>query len=472
VADSAARRLGRKVRLGRFGLLLLCTGLALATTQKKLPKPGWNIFTKKQDIELGREYAKKVESSMYVIPNDELTNYVTRIGMRLIRDGGLDDYPYFFKVVQDDSINAFALPGGPMYVHTGLIKAADNEAQIAGVLAHELSHIVLRHGTHQATRAEFLQLPALLASAASRGGLAGALEQIGVGLGSNSMLLSFSRGMESEADLLGTYTMAKAGYNPIELPRFFEKLEAQGGNPGSLVARFLSDHPSPGNRIQAIEEQLPYMPRGPYDAQEGDLVHAKEIVAQFDSGRDGKTPRPWPRVQSGNAESAENPVRPPAVPSIEVSGRLLDYQSRGVLFSYPEEWKVRQNPDGSLTVTSSDGVVGDSVGYGMIVNFLEPHNGQVQLRTDTDTFVQSLQQSPSHVHVDTAPQDLTAGGSPALLTRLSSDSPYSGHRETDVVLTVDRNSLMVAIIFVAPQTRFPDLEGIFRRISQSVKFAN
>jgi predicted Zn-dependent protease len=143
-------------------LLVICALAAFAAAQKKMPKPGWNLFKKQQDIQLGREYAQQVERQMYVVPNKELNDYVTRVGMRLVRQGGLEDYPYYFKVVQDDSINAFALPGGPTYVHTGLLKAAENEAQLAGVLAHELSHVVLRHGTHQASRAVALQAPAMV----------------------------------------------------------------------------------------------------------------------------------------------------------------------------------------------------------------------------------------------------------------------------------------------------------------------
>jgi predicted Zn-dependent protease len=304
----------------RLALIVLCALTAFAAAQKKLPKPGWNLFKKEQDIQLGREYAQQVERQMVVVSNKELNDYVTRVGMRLVRQGGLEQYPYYFKVVQDDSINAFALPGGPMYVHTGLLRAAENEAQLAGVLAHELSHIVLRHGTHQASRTAALELPALLlGSAVGRsGGLAGALNQIGIGLGANSVLLGFSRSMESEADLLGAYTMAKAGYNPLELARFFEKLEAQRGTQNRLVARFLSDHPSPGNRIQAIDEQLPYMPRGPYDAEEGDLSHMRQVVEQLSAGGKGGVRREQDEGPAGPAAPAGHAL----APAIRLTGRI------------------------------------------------------------------------------------------------------------------------------------------------------
>lgn len=465
------------MRKRSLALLLTCAVLALAASQRKLPKPGWNLFSKQQDIDLGREYAQQVEKQMYVVPNKELTDYVNRVGMRLVRQGQLDDYPYYFKVVQEDSINAFALPGGPMYIHTGLIKAAENEAQLAGVLAHELSHVVLRHGTHQATKSQFLQLGAILmGGAASRGGgLSGALGQLGIGLGANSMLLSFSRSMESEADLLGSYTMAKAGYNPIELARFFEKLEGQKGGQNSLVARFLSDHPTPGNRIQAIEDQLPYMPRGPYDAQAGDIKQAQQIVLKLAPSKKGAN-ADGPGV-GGTAQSSPQQTSPatrPAVtmPAIELSGRLKTYQSGEVTFSYPEEWQVGQGGDQSVTITDSRGKVGEAVGYGILVYHVPAQEGRVQLEKDTAAYLKGLASSSPNVRTETGPVELTTGGSPALMTRLSADSPFQNQRESDIVITIDRGSELLVFIFVSPSAQFQVLEQSFKKISQSVRFSS
>lgn len=453
-----------------LALLAICAVLAPAASQKKLPRPGWNLFSKQQDIELGREYAQQVERRMTVVSNKELTDYVTRVGMRLVRQGQLDDYPYYFKVVEDDSINAFALPGGPMYVHTGLIKTVDNEAQLAGVLAHELSHVVLRHGTHQATKSQFLQLGAILVTGATSrgGGLSSVLAQLGIGLGAGSYLLSFSRGMESEADLLGAYTMAKAGYNPLELARFFEKLEGQGGNQNSLVARFLSDHPSPGNRIDAIEEQLPYMPRGPYNAQAGNLKEAQEIVARLAPAK--------PTKQRGKAEASGHPssgssVSAVAMPKIEVSGRFKTYQSDGFSFSYPEEWEVTPGRDHSLVVSGQNGKIGEAVGYGIMAYVVPSQNGRGQLLEDTNAYLKELAGASGNFKTESEPAGLTVDGAPALETRLSSDSPYQAERETDVVLTIDRGANMIVFIFVSPSAQFSTLEQSFKKVSQSVRFS-
>jgi hypothetical protein len=361
-----------------------------------------------------------------------------------------------------------------MYVHTGLIKAVENEAQLAGVLAHELSHVVLRHGTHQATKSEFLQLGAILmgGKAGGGGGLTGALAKIGIGLGANSYLLCFSRGMESEADLLGAYTMAKAGYNPIELARFFEKLEAQGGNQNSLVARFLSDHPSPGNRIQAIEDQLPYMPRGPYDAQAGDLKQAQQIVAQLTPvkkrGAQNGVEEASPQQPAPATSATSSPVQ---MPRIEVSGRLKTYQGGEFSFSYPEEWDVSNGTGQSLIVSDRLGRVGEAVGYGIMVYVVPAQTGRVQLRDDTAAYLKGLTGAGPNVKTESEPSELTVGGAPALLTRISSESPYQEQRETDVVLTVDRGANMLVFIFVSPSAQFQDLEQSFKKVSQSVRFS-
>jgi Zn-dependent protease with chaperone function len=452
-------------------LLVICALAAFAAAQKKMPKPGWNLFKKQQDIQLGREYAQQVERQMYVVPNKELNDYVTRVGMRLVRQGGLEDYPYYFKVVQDDSINAFALPGGPTYVHTGLLKAAENEAQLAGVLAHELSHVVLRHGTHQASRAVALQAPAMvLGGLAGRSGLSALLAQLGIGLGANSVLIGFSRSMESEADLLGAYTMAKAGYNPLELARFFEKLEAERGNPNWLVSRFLSDHPSPGNRIQALDEQLPYMPRGPYNAEEGDLVHIQQVVAQLSAPKSG-----FPRGQNQEPAGPSPAAGQVDAPAIRLSGSVREYtgslQGGAVAFSYPEEWHVEVNPDASLQVSGENGTVGGALGCGVLVSSVPARNGKVELPADTKTYLQSLAQAGRNVKTESEPAELTAGDSPALATRLSSDSPYAGRRrEIDMVVTVDRGPTMVVLILVAPAAQFTHLEDAFQALIRSLRF--
>jgi predicted Zn-dependent protease len=223
------------------------------------PTPGINFFSKEQDVELGRELAAQARQQLPVVQDPLLQNYVDRIGRRLASQPSAENYPYSFTPVKEKSINAFALPGGPIFLHLGLLLNAENEAQVAGVIAHEIAHVALRHGTSQASKANLIQIPAMIASGiAGNNSVLGQLAQIGIGHGANSILLNYSRDAEREADALGARIMASAGYNPIEMARFFERLESEGGARGP---EFLSSHPSPGNRVELVQKEIPYLPK-------------------------------------------------------------------------------------------------------------------------------------------------------------------------------------------------------------------
>jgi predicted Zn-dependent protease len=252
---------------------LLVAFCSVAFGALKHYKLGWNLFSIPQDIQIGKQAALEVDRQYELVDDDEVQSYIAGIGRELAAQPEAGKFPYSFKVVNDDSINAFALPGGPVYVQTGLILAAENEAQLAGVLAHEMSHCALRHGTHQASQAKIAKIA---------GGVLGGgsiLTQAGIGLGLNSALLTFSRAAESEADLNGAQMMAAAGYNPIEMARFFEKLE--GVASGKKVLPFLSSHPNPGNRMRAIEHQLREMPVREYTADTGKFQTIQARVSRI-----------------------------------------------------------------------------------------------------------------------------------------------------------------------------------------------
>lgn len=240
-------------------------------------KPGFNFFSKQQDVDLGQTNAKQVLQQYEVVQNQFLQDYIRRVGDRLAaaKEAKESGFPFTFTLLNVQQVNAFALPGGPMFIFTNLVKTTDNEAQLAGVMAHEMSHVILRHGTHEASKANLIQLPVALA-----GGLigdqsmAGKLAGLGLGLTANSFILKFSRDAESEADALGSHLMSESGYNPIEMARFFEKL-AQGGSQGP---QFLSDHPNPGNREAAIEAEIRTLPQREYGFETGLFNRAKTEV--------------------------------------------------------------------------------------------------------------------------------------------------------------------------------------------------
>jgi beta-barrel assembly-enhancing protease len=255
-------------------LLAGCSAWAQGPTQFH---PGFNLFSKQQDIQLGQESAAHVRARMRVFRDPVLTAYVNEVGRRLVasREAQESGFPFTFEVVADPTINAFALPGGPMFINTGLLRAVDNEAELAGVMGHEMSHVILRHGTNQASKSRLIELPAALGSQVAGGSLVGQLTRLGIGLGANSVLLKFSRNAESQADLMGSHLMAEAGYDPMEMARFFAKLTQQGG---SRPIQLLSDHPNPDNREKAIEAEIRRLPQQRYGYQTGDFPRMKAVI--------------------------------------------------------------------------------------------------------------------------------------------------------------------------------------------------
>src|ERR1044072_1164206 len=214
-----------------------------------------NRYSPQDDLKVGRQAAQEVEQQMPLLRDETVGSYVERVGQRLVSAIPTEfqhpEFRYYFKVVNASDINAFALPGGPMYVNRGMIEAAHNEGEMAGVMAHELSHVALRHGTAQATKGQKYGTLAAIA------GIAGVLATGNAGVGQLAQapfgmyMLKFSREYETEADVLGAQIMARAGYDPRDLANMFRTIEQQGGGGGG----FLSDHPSPSDRYARINRE-------------------------------------------------------------------------------------------------------------------------------------------------------------------------------------------------------------------------
>ncbi len=236
-----------------LALVLLC-GTAPHAAARTRVKPGFNLFSPQQEVQLGREAAAQAERQLTLSGDPALNSRVRAIGQRLVRHSPAPNYPYTFKVVRDNRINAFALPGGPVYVNTGTIAAAANDAQLAGVLAHEIAHVALRHATNQTSKTTLAQFPlAALGGAMGAGSIGGQLAQLGIAFGANTVFLKYSRDAERQADIAATQMLYDAGYNPEEMARFFEKMERQ--ERGRSV-EWLSSHPSPGNRAELVRREI------------------------------------------------------------------------------------------------------------------------------------------------------------------------------------------------------------------------
>jgi len=249
----------------RVGALALVCAFSFAELQAamhgpELPDPGDTGVTKEQQEQLGLKAVAEVYQQMPVLPDSNpMAQYVQRLGARLASVIPQQySWPYQFHVIPQKEINAFALPGGPIFVNVGTIQAADNEAELAGVIAHEMSHVYMQHSIKQMKKQQMTQgLAGILGAVLGRaGGIAGALGQLGVGVGAGVLSMRYSRADEAQADAVGAIIMWKAGYDPRMLARFFEKLASEGGS----GPQFLSDHPNPGNRTQAINNEIAEWP--------------------------------------------------------------------------------------------------------------------------------------------------------------------------------------------------------------------
>jgi hypothetical protein len=370
-----------------------------------------------------------------------------------------DKYPYFFKVVHDTSINAFALPGGPMYIHTGLIAAADNEAQLAGVMAHEISHVALRHGTNQVSKANLIQLPAMLAGVIGGGSMMGQLAQIGIGVGAGSALLKFSRNAERDADLLGTRLLASAGYNPLEMARFFEKLQGESGK-RSGVTEFFSSHPNPGNRVNAVEQEIQYLARRDYSTgDQGEFNRMKDAVKGL--------PPPKPKQQPGGSIEQARP-----------SGKLTPFRGREFEVAHPDNWKAFPDENSpAVTIAPQAGVHqaaggGTSIGYGAIFNIHTPQNRN-NLEEATRELLDKVQRE--NQGMTAGPErnvEIRVDGNRALRNSFYSPSPWKDQRELDTVITVMRPQGLFYIVLIAPESERSASQPAFEQMLRSLRFAN
>src|SRR3989442_4599857 len=238
---------------------VLVVWLSAALTGQTRLTPPTNDYAPTEDVQLGRQAAIQAERQLPLLHEDVLTQFINNVGNRLVAAIPADlqhpEFHYTFTVVNVRDINAFALPGGPMYVNRGMIEAAHNEGEVAGVMAHELSHVVLRHGTAQASKATKYEIGAIAGQVlgAIIGGNIGSIVAQGSKFGLGAAFLRFSREYERQADIEGSHIMAAAGYDVRDMANMFKTIEQQGGGGG--LPEWLSDHPNPGDRYEYIERE-------------------------------------------------------------------------------------------------------------------------------------------------------------------------------------------------------------------------
>ncbi len=454
------------VRTSRISTILALT-LALALSahadSRTQLKPGWNLFSPEQDVEMGREVAKQAERELSILNDRQATTYIDALGKQLAAHApGGEKYPFQFKIVNDKAINAFALPGGFVYINRGAIETADNEAQIAGVMAHEIGHVVLRHGTNQVSKAYLAQAPlSILGGVLGSNSVGSVLAQLGVGFAANSIFLKYSRDAERQADLMGTQTLYDTGYDPKAMVQFFEKIQAESKGRAS---EFFSDHPNPENRISSVQHEIEKLggmpPRARSDSP--DFHEIKSKLAGMPA-----PPKAGTKAAT-NGRPSDNRNGKPDLPST----RYTTYNGRDLQFRYPDNW--HQYGQGSaMTLAPDGGIINNgALAYGMMIATFEPHydrQGQISLEEATDQLVDELRRSNPNMRVMRSHERTRVGRERGLSTELSNDSPAGG-RETDWIVTVLRpDGMLYYFVGVAPNREFSSYNRAFEDIIDSVR---
>jgi len=442
---------------------------ALAQTQIKYHS---NKYSPQDDVKLGRQAAQEAEGQFPLLRDETVRSYVEDVGRRLVAaipsEFQHSEFQYYFKVVNARDINAFALPGGPMYVNRGMIEAARTEGEMAGVMAHEISHVALRHGTAQATKGQKYGVLAGIA------GIAGTIFG-GPGVGQLAQapfavyLLKFSREYETEADILGAQIMAQAGYDPRDLAKMFQTIEQQGGGGGG----FLSDHPSASDRYARINREAQYLRVNTSASRDSRaFARVKERLRGY-----GTAPTMADIQRSGQRypQGEQTGNYPDNAPTGRVSYPSGRYQSvsifnGGVNVSVPNNW--RQVNEGSSVWFVPEGAYGQYNGQAVYTHGVSFGVGQTNSRNlqgATQELINNFAQGNNNLRTSGGYQRSTLDGRTALWTTLTNVNEATGRPETIRLITTQlRNGSVFYMVAVAPQNE-RGFDTAFNQVLQSIR---
>jgi len=464
----------RKYNLGKnlVALMMALTMLvlpmaAIGQTRISMPKNKYKI---QDDVKIGQQSAVEVERQLPVLNDAEATRYIQMIGERLVngipaqfRQPAFD---YRFKIINASDINAFALPGGPMYVNRGMIAAARSEGEMAGVMAHEISHIALRHGTSQATKQSNplnqIGTIGLILGGAILGGEQGA--QLGA-VGAQAIMTSYSRDYEEKADILGAQIMANSGYDPRDLANMFRTIEQQSG--GNRGPEFLSSHPNPANRYENINRE----------AQQLRVNNPIQNTAQFEriQSRLARMPRAQSmteiaRNQQSGGGQGQNPTSggryssrvqyPSARTQVYTAGNFLQ-------LNVPNNWRAFETQ--TSVQFAPEGAYGESgITHGAMVGIVQANSNN--LGQATEQYVNGVLQSNNYLRQGSNYERASIGGRQALATVLSGRSPVTGRNEVVTVYTTQlRNGGLLYVAMVAPENESGSYNTAFRNMIRSIR---
>ena len=445
-------------RFSFLGSILWCIVTCLGAQARVQPSSGFDLFSQQEEVAAGKQAAAEIPKQLPLLPeSDPVSRYVSRLGQELASHAPGQKWPYTFRVVNQKEINAFALPGGPVFVNLGTIQAADNEAQLAGVMAHEISHVVQRHGTRAASKQMAAQLPlAILGGVMGRGTLS-QMAQMGISFGVGSYFLKNSRSAESEADLLGTDIVYDTGFDPHQMAVFFAKLAEEGGSRGP---QFLSDHPDPGNRSQAVSREVSTLPRkGSYRGNSAEFLQVKQRVDGMKALTSQQIAEQQKQAASGGSSTD---IRP--------ASAMRVFEHAAYQISYPENWQVFGDQNSAVTIAPQSGVSNNAVAYGAILNDYQPEDSNASLDQATHDLLASLRQANPDLKAIGHDENIRVAGVAGKSVDLIGTSPLQDQNgrtipERDWLVTFKRrDGSLLYVVFISPDKDFGSMRPAFEQM--------
>jgi Zn-dependent protease with chaperone function len=452
-------------------LSVTLTTFTIAQTKIVAPK---NKYSVAEDVKLGREASAQAKKELPMLNDERVDDYVERIGRQLADavppEFRHPEFQYTFDVVNQKDINAFALPGGPMFLNRGMIEAAKSEGEVAGVMAHEMSHVALRHGTAQASSGQGAQIGGILGQIAGAiiGGTAGSILSTGSQIAAGAYITKYSRAYESQADILGAQMLARAGYDPREMANMFKTLAAEGGSRGP---EWLSSHPDPGNRYNAIVKEAASL-RVQGNANTGQFQDIQSRLAGMPPAYTAEQIAKGQARSSPSTIARRNPINVPP-PSMQYrTSQPMNYMR----LSLPSNWnEVRGGADG-VTYAPDGGYIesGDQSAFthGFQIG-TSTVRGSGNLQRDTDSLIQAFAKGNPQLRTSGGYTRDRISGRNALRTRLSNVSEVTGQPETVSLTTTQlSDGRVLYLIGVAPQSEASAYEDAFQRVRQSIQLSD
>lgn len=469
------RKFNLKKNLAAFTLVFAMLTMPFATlgqTQIKMPKNDYDI---KKDVEIGRQNAAEVERQFPILRDSQAERYIDNIGNRLVngipREFQHREFRYQFKIVNSRDINAFALPAGYMYINRGMIEAAKSEGEMAGVMAHEMAHVALRHGTAGASKQnDFgtqLGTIGLILGGAILGGQTGA--QIG-GLIVQGWQTKYSREFETQADILGSHIMANAGYDPRDLANMFRTIERQSG--GNRAPEFLSSHPNPSRRYETINREAELLRVNPSRATQ-DTREFQDIQYRLSRMPRAQTMAEIEQNAQRNGQGQQNSTINNGRYSRNVplpSSRMQSYRGGDALrVSYPSNWEVISETESSIMFAPNGAYGKDGITHGALIGATQAQSRD--LIQSTDAYIDGLLRAGGNDHLrqTSRPYRTTISRRDGIVTVLSGRSPITGRTEVATVYTTQlRNGGLFYVITVVPENEASRYNRSFSNMLRSI----